>query len=67
MDKFLSPLELLELLKPKIRKELMQTEKQNRADLEQEICLNILEDIKSKNFKDIPTFFELMEKERPSK
>ncbi|MEO4053988.1 hypothetical protein [Solibacillus sp. CAU 1738] len=60
----LSPLELFELLKPKIQKELLQTDQQNRADLEQEIFLKILEVLKTKDFHEIPTFFELLEKER---
>ena len=67
MNDSVSPLELLELLRPKIQKELMQTDSQNRADLEQEIILKILEDLKLKNFQELPTFFELLERERPRK
>ncbi|WP_413363992.1 hypothetical protein [Lysinibacillus sp. 3P01SB] len=67
MNDSISPLELLELLRPKIQKELQQTDLQNRADLEQEIILKILEDLKLKNFQELPSFFELLEKERPPK
>ncbi|KGR86171.1 hypothetical protein [Lysinibacillus odysseyi] len=67
MNDSISPLELLELLRPKIQKELQQTDLQNRADLEQEIILKILEDLKLKNFQELPSFFELLEKERSQK
>lgn len=43
MNDLISPLELLDILKPKIKKELQQTDFQSRADLEQEIILIILE------------------------
>lgn len=67
MNDSISPLELLELLRPKIQKELQQTDLQNRADLEQEIILKILEDLKLKDFQELPSFFELLEKERSQK
>lgn len=60
---YISPLELLELLKPKIKKELNQTDIKNREDLEQEIIIKILEELRTKKFKSIPEFFELVEKE----
>lgn len=63
MDGNISFLEVLELLKPKIKRELMQTNVQNRADLEQEIMLKILEHLKNKDFQQIPSFFELLERE----
>lgn len=63
MDGNMTFLEILELLKPKIKRELMQTNIQNRADLEQEIMLKILEYIKNKDFQQIPSFFDLMDKE----
>ena len=63
MDGNMTFLEVLELLKPKIKRELMQTNIQNRADLEQEIMLKILEYIKNKDFQQIPSFFDLMDKE----
>lgn len=64
MNDSISLLELLELLRPKIQKELQQTDLQNRADLEQEIILKILEDLTLKDFQEFPSFFELLEKER---
>ena len=60
----ISPLELIELLKPKIKKELTQTDPKNRDDLEHEIILKILEGLKTKKFQRIPSFFELLEKEQ---
>ena len=63
MNDPISPEELLDILKPKIKKELQQTDIQNRDDLEQEIILEILEVLNKKNFKNSPTFFGLLEKE----
>lgn len=67
IKEYISPTELLELLKPKIKKELNQTDPKNREDLEQEILLKILEELRTKKFHSIPTFFELVEKERHQK
>jgi len=64
IKEYISPLELIELLKPKIKKELNQTDPKNRDDLEHEIILKILEELKTKKFQSIPTFFELVDKER---
>ncbi|MEK4628513.1 hypothetical protein MKZ17_09930 [Solibacillus sp. FSL R7-0682] len=63
MNDLISPLELLDILKPKIKKELQQTDFQSRADLEQEIILIILEILKKKNFEKLPTFFSMLEEE----
>jgi hypothetical protein len=67
MNDLISPLELLDILKPKIKKELQQTDIQNRADLEQEIILGILEILKKRNFQNLPTFFGMLEKEFETK
>lgn len=55
--------EVIEILTPKIKKELYQTDVQNRKDLEQELLLMIIETIQTKQFKTPPTFLELIEKE----
>ncbi|MDI7740730.1 hypothetical protein QMK38_01845 [Lysinibacillus fusiformis] len=64
IKEYISPIELIELLKPKIKKELHQTDLKNRDDLEHEIILKILEGLKTKKFQHVPTFFELLEKEQ---
>lgn len=53
--------EVLDMLKPKIKSVLNQTDYKNREDLEQEISLMIILAVKEKQFKKIPTFFELLE------
>lgn len=63
IKEYISPVELLDLLKPKIKKELNQTDPKNREDLENEIILKILEALETKKFQSVPTFFELLEKE----
>lgn len=55
--------EVIDILTPKIRKELCQTDIQNRKDLEQELILMIIETIQTKQFKTPPTFLELLDKE----
>lgn len=67
IKEYISPLELLELLRPKIKKELYQTDARYREDLEQEIITKILEGLRTKKFHSIPTFFELVEKEKQPK
>lgn len=56
--------EVLDMLKPKIKSVLTQTDVQHREDLEQEICLMIIVAIKEKEFKQFPTFFEFLEQEK---
>ncbi len=56
--------EVIELLTPKIKSVLRQTDWQNRKDLEQELILMVLSTIKRKEFKQLPSFFELMDKEK---
>lgn len=67
MKDYISPLEIIEILAPKIKKELQQIEPQNREDLEQEIILKILETLKKNKYQKIPNFFEMLEKERLQK
>lgn len=56
--------EVIELLTPKIKSVLRQTDWQNRIDLEQELILMVLSTIKRKEIKQLPSFFELMDKEK---
>lgn len=56
--------EIIELLTPKIKSVLRQTDWQNQKDLEQELILMVLSTIKKKEFKQLPSFFELMDKEK---
>lgn len=56
--------EILNMLQPKIKSVLKQTNSQNRLDLEQEISLMIITAIQTKQFKKVPSFFELVETER---
>ncbi|MFJ7406985.1 MULTISPECIES: hypothetical protein [unclassified Lysinibacillus] len=56
--------EVIELLTPKIKSVLRQTDWQYRNDLEQELILMVLSTIKRKEFKQLPSFFELMDKEK---
>lgn len=56
--------EVLDMLKPKIKAVLYQTNLQERLDLEQEIILMIITSIKTKEFRKAPSFFELIEDEK---
>ena len=56
--------DILEMLKPKIKSVLNQTDFKYREDLEQEISLMIIRVAKNKEFKKFPTFFELIEQEK---
>lgn len=58
--------EILNMLQPKIKSVLKQTNSQNRLDLEQEISLMIITAIKTKKFQKLPSFFELVESEKAS-
>lgn len=55
--------ETIELLKPKIKKELKQTSYAHKEDLEQEIFLMIIKTIKEKKFKKPPIFLDLLNQE----
>ncbi|MDF0725779.1 hypothetical protein PY093_03505 [Cytobacillus sp. S13-E01] len=63
MNKNISPKELIEILSPKIKKALLQTDIKNREDLEQELITMILTNLKKREDEKIPTFFEILEKE----
>lgn len=54
--------EILEMLKPKIKSVLKQTPPQHRDDLEQELKILILNKI-NKGFTETPLFFDLIKKE----
>lgn len=56
--------EVIDLLTPKIKSVLRQTDKQNRKDLEQDLILIVLSTIKRNEYKQLPSFFELMDKEK---
>jgi len=56
--------EVLDMLQPKIKSVLHQTSFQNRLDLEQEISLMIIRAVKTKQFRKVPSFFELIESEK---
>lgn len=55
--------EILNILQPKINTVLYQTNAQERPDLKQELCLTIIQIIKTKKFQKAPSFFELLELE----
>lgn len=56
--------EVLDMLQPKIHAVLHQTTPQERPDLKQEIYLMIIQTIQTKEFRKIPSFFELLESEK---
>ncbi|MCM3638709.1 hypothetical protein M3152_13465 [Sporosarcina luteola] len=56
--------EVLDMLKPKIKSILSQTHYQNRDDLEQEVSLMIIKKIKENTHPALPSIFELLEAER---
>ena len=51
--------DFLELIKPKIKKELMQSPLSDREDLEQEIVLHVVKVLKEKEFEELD-FFDLI-------
>lgn len=57
-------LKILEMMKPKIKKVLLQTSLQNREDLEQELIELIIKKIKDNSFDDAPGFFEFINKQK---
>lgn len=56
--------EVLDMLQPKINAVLYQTTPQERLDLKQEIYLMIIQTIQTKEFRKMPSFFELLESEK---
>ena len=53
--------EVIVMLRPKIKAALYQTNFNERADLEQELNLLVLNVLKKKQFNRLPTFFELLD------
>lgn len=51
---------IIELLEPKIRKVLLQTNIQHREDLEQDLLERIIKKIRSNDIKDVPGFFDFI-------
>lgn len=56
--------EVIQMLMPKIRSVLYQTDIKHREELEQEIVLIVISDLKTKKFNDVPNFFELLKDEK---
>lgn len=56
-----SLLKIIDLFSPKIKKSLKQTNYQNREDLEQEIKLKMIANIKEYEVDEIPGFFQMLE------
>ncbi|UNT57571.1 hypothetical protein [Lysinibacillus capsici] len=60
MGNKIDPLEVIELMQPKIKKLLYQTSIGNREDLEQELNLLIKTSMKKIKFKNLPSFSKLI-------
>lgn len=60
MGNKIDPLEVIELMQPKIKKLLYQTSIGNREDLEQELNLLIITSMKKIKFKNLPSFSKLI-------
>ncbi|UUV27164.1 MULTISPECIES: hypothetical protein [Lysinibacillus] len=60
MGNKIDPLEVIELIQPKIKKLLYQTSIGNREDLEQELNLLIKTSMKKIKFKNLPSFSKLI-------
>lgn len=54
---------IIKALEPKIRKSLRETGKENRQDLEQDLLELIIKKLKDNTLKEVPGFFELLEKQ----
>lgn len=52
---------IIKLLEPKINKALLQTTKENRADLKQDILELIITKLKNNTLSDVPDFFQYLE------
>lgn len=55
--------EIIQSLEPKIKKSLKETNKENQQDLEQQLRELIIKKLKNNNFKEVPGFFEILEKQ----
>lgn len=54
-------MEILEIIKPKLKKVLHQTSSQNSEDLEQDLTELIIKKIKSNTLKEVPGLFEFID------
>lgn len=54
-------MEIIELVQPKIKKVLFQTEYQSRNDLEQDLMEKIIKKINNNELKEVPGFFDFLE------
>lgn len=54
-------IEIIQLVQPKLKKVLNQTEYQSQDDLEQDLMEKIIIKIKNNHFMDVPGFFEFIE------
>ncbi|MBC9722023.1 MAG: hypothetical protein H9W82_12180 [Lactobacillus sp.] len=57
-------MEIIQLVQPKLKKVLNQTEYQSKDDLEQDLMEKIIIKIKNKDLRDVPGFFEFMEEHK---
>lgn len=55
---------MLEILTPKIKKSIRETDIQHREDLEQELKVIMYKKLKEKENEVIPNFFDILEKRR---
>lgn len=56
-------IKIIELLEPKIKKVLMQTNIRNRDDLEQDLRELIIKKIRSNDIEDVPGFFDFIKQQ----
>lgn len=63
MDKSKLTEEIVQSLKPFIKKTLNQTSADNREDLEQELYLKIIQKIHEDKVDELPGFFEMLKKQ----
>ncbi len=61
MNKNALTVEIIQMLKPIIKKALLQTSNEHREDLEQELYLKIVKKISQENTDNLPDFFEVLE------
>ena len=57
-------IKIIELLEPKIKKVLLQTNIHNRDDLEQDLLELIIKKIRSNDIKDVPGFFDFINQQQ---
>lgn len=61
IDKEVIMEEVIELLKPAIKKSIIQTPFEYREELQQELYLKIIKKISEEKIADLPDFFEMIE------